>query len=153
MTTFLGANSTPSVVCYIIIVTSDMITATYDMWHVTGGTPPRWNFKDFLHSFMIIFRVLCGEWIESMWDCIRSNGYVCVPFFIATMIIGNLVVSDVTSVMCLYWITDHVLANYQSTNLNETIHSSYLWAYYQQTLQTRGVRERLFSYHSLPFPW
>ncbi|CAB4059329.1 Sodium channel protein type 2 subunit alpha,Sodium channel protein type 10 subunit alpha,Sodium channel protein type 4 subunit alpha B,Sodium channel protein type 9 subunit alpha,Sodium channel protein type 1 subunit alpha,Sodium channel protein type 8 subunit alpha,Sodium channel protein 60E,Sodium channel protein,Sodium channel protein 1 brain,Sodium channel protein para,Sodium channel protein PaFPC1,Sodium channel protein type 11 subunit alpha,Sodium channel protein type 4 subunit alpha,Sodium channel p len=30
---------------------------------------PRWNFVDFMHSFMIVFRVLCGEWIESMWDC------------------------------------------------------------------------------------
>ena len=54
---------------------------------------PRWNFDDFLHSFMIVFRVLCGEWIESMWGCIRVAGYQCVPFFLLTMIIGNLVVS------------------------------------------------------------
>jgi hypothetical protein len=26
-------------------------------------TMPRWNFTDFMHSFMIVFRVLCGEWI------------------------------------------------------------------------------------------
>lgn len=26
------------------------------------GLVPRWNFNDFLHSFMIVFRVLCGEW-------------------------------------------------------------------------------------------
>jgi Ion transport protein len=54
---------------------------------------PRWNFTDFLHSFMIVFRVLCGEWIESMWDCIHCSSLVCVPFFLLTMIIGNLVVS------------------------------------------------------------
>lgn len=53
---------------------------------------PRWNFTDFWHSFMIIFRVLCGEWIESMWDCILVNGSVCIPFFLATVVIGNLVV-------------------------------------------------------------
>ena len=35
---------------------------------------PRWNFTDFFHSFMIVFRVLCGEWIESMWDCIQVAG-------------------------------------------------------------------------------
>lgn len=35
---------------------------------------PRWNFTDFFHSFMIVFRVLCGEWIESMWDCIQASG-------------------------------------------------------------------------------
>jgi len=53
---------------------------------------PRWNFTDFGHSFMIIFRVLCGEWIESMWDCVLVSGWICIPFFLATVIIGNLVV-------------------------------------------------------------
>ena len=64
------------------------------------GYRPRWNFEDFLHSFMIVFRVLCGEWIESMWDCIYCSGFHCVPFFLLTMIIGNLVVSHVTGVWC-----------------------------------------------------
>merc|ERR1712015_382314 len=53
---------------------------------------PRWNFVDFMHSFMIVFRVLCGEWIESMWDCMVVANKVCVPFFLATVVIGNLVV-------------------------------------------------------------
>eukprot|EP00094_Tigriopus_californicus_P006087 TCALIF_05863-PA protein Name:"Similar to para Sodium channel protein para (Drosophila melanogaster)" AED:0.15 eAED:0.18 QI:29/0.48/0.42/0.88/0.68/0.76/26/1108/2230 len=53
---------------------------------------PRWNFVDFMHSFMIVFRVLCGEWIESMWDCMWVASKVCVPFFLATVVIGNLVV-------------------------------------------------------------
>ena len=43
---------------------------------------------------MIVFRVLCGEWIESMWDCIHCTGFICIPFFLLTMIIGNLVVSS-----------------------------------------------------------
>jgi len=37
-------------------------------------------------------RAGCGEWIESMWDCIHCSSLVCVPFFLLTMIIGNLVV-------------------------------------------------------------
>ena len=41
---------------------------------------------------MIVFRVLCGEWIESMWDCMLVSSNVCVPFFLATVVIGNLVV-------------------------------------------------------------
>ena len=57
-----------------------------------GDRMPRWNFVDVLHAFMIVFRVLCGEWIESMWDCLVACGYICVPFFLLTMIIGNLVV-------------------------------------------------------------
>ncbi|CAG5122327.1 unnamed protein product, partial [Candidula unifasciata] len=51
-----------------------------------------WNFNDFLHSFMIVFRVLCGEWIDSMWKCCNVAGWPCVPFFLLTYIIGNLVV-------------------------------------------------------------
>lgn len=54
---------------------------------------PRWNFTDFMHSFMIVFRVLCGEWIESMWDCMLVGDVSCIPFFLATVVIGNLVVS------------------------------------------------------------
>ena len=33
----------------------------------------RWNFTDFPHSFMMIFRVLCGEWIEPLWDCMKAQ--------------------------------------------------------------------------------
>ncbi|KAM3179302.1 hypothetical protein ACTXT7_000876 [Hymenolepis weldensis] len=57
-----------------------------------GGKIPRWNFCDFTHSFMIVFRVLCGEWIESMWDCLEVNGWSCTIFFLMTMVLGNLVV-------------------------------------------------------------
>ena len=52
---------------------------------------PRWHFLDFFHSFMIVFRVLCGEWIESMWDCIFVAGPACIPYFLATVLIGRLV--------------------------------------------------------------
>ncbi|XP_043241966.1 sodium channel protein para-like isoform X3 [Amphibalanus amphitrite] len=57
-----------------------------------SGEVPRWNFTDFMHSIMIVFRVLCGEWIESMWDCLKVSGSLCVPFFLATVVIANLVV-------------------------------------------------------------
>ncbi|XP_064104911.1 sodium channel protein para-like isoform X2 [Macrobrachium nipponense] len=56
------------------------------------GQLPRWNFTDFFHSIMIVFRVLCGEWIESMWDCLLVGDWPCIPFFLATVVIGNLVV-------------------------------------------------------------
>ena len=41
---------------------------------------------------MIVFRVLCGEWIESMWDCMFVSGPACIPYFMATVLIGNLVI-------------------------------------------------------------
>ncbi|XP_034427579.1 sodium channel protein type 4 subunit alpha-like isoform X3 [Hippoglossus hippoglossus] len=56
---------------------------------------PRWHMKDFFHSFLIVFRVLCGEWIETMWDCMEVAGQpLCLLVFMLVMVIGNLVVSD-----------------------------------------------------------
>nr|QBP05227.1 voltage-gated sodium channel 1f [Petromyzon marinus] len=54
---------------------------------------PRWHMHDFFHSFLIVFRVLCGEWIETMWDCMQVAGQaMCLIVFMMVMVIGNLVV-------------------------------------------------------------
>uniref|UniRef100_A0A4W3HUR4 Sodium channel protein type 4 subunit alpha B-like n=1 Tax=Callorhinchus milii TaxID=7868 RepID=A0A4W3HUR4_CALMI len=54
---------------------------------------PRWHMNDFFHSFLIVFRVLCGEWIETMWDCMEVAGKPrCILVFMLVMVIGNLVV-------------------------------------------------------------
>ncbi|KAL5288421.1 hypothetical protein ACFFRR_008949 [Megaselia abdita] len=57
---------------------------------------PRWNFNDFFHSFMMIFRILCGEWIEPLWDCMRAeeeNGASsCFAIFLPTLVMGNFMV-------------------------------------------------------------
>ncbi|POI32417.1 hypothetical protein CIB84_003831 [Bambusicola thoracicus] len=53
---------------------------------------PRWHMHDFFHSFLIVFRVLCGEWIETMWDCMEVAGQpMCLTVFMMVMVIGNLV--------------------------------------------------------------
>ncbi|EDO27998.1 predicted protein, partial [Nematostella vectensis] len=56
-----------------------------------GGSIPRWNFKDFPHSFMMIFRVLCGEWIEPLWDCMLATGPVAMLLFVPAFILGNFI--------------------------------------------------------------
>lgn len=54
---------------------------------------PRWHMNDFFHSFLIVFRILCGEWIETMWDCMEVSGAaMCLIVFMMVMVIGNLVV-------------------------------------------------------------
>ncbi|XP_064826824.1 sodium channel protein type 2 subunit alpha-like [Oncorhynchus masou masou] len=59
----------------------------------TDCTLPRWHMHDFFHSFLIVFRVLCGEWIETMWDCMEVAGQsMCLIVFMMVMVIGNLVV-------------------------------------------------------------
>ena len=55
---------------------------------------PRWHMQDFFHAFLIIFRILCGEWIETMWDCMEVSGQtMCLIIFMMVLVIGNLVVS------------------------------------------------------------
>ncbi|XP_015174798.1 PREDICTED: sodium channel protein 60E isoform X1 [Polistes dominula] len=57
---------------------------------------PRWNFNDFFHSFMMIFRILCGEWIEPLWDCMRAEkeegAGTCFAIFLPALVMGNFMV-------------------------------------------------------------
>ncbi|KAF1660148.1 Sodium channel protein type 5 subunit alpha, partial [Aptenodytes patagonicus] len=54
---------------------------------------PRWHMMDFFHSLLVIFRILCGEWIETMWDCmVVAEQPLCLLVFLLVMVIGNLVV-------------------------------------------------------------
>ncbi|KAI3378578.1 hypothetical protein SNEBB_007102 [Seison nebaliae] len=53
-----------------------------------------WHFKDFSHSFLLVFRVLCGEWIEPLRDCEATeiHGALCGMYFIPTLMIVNFIV-------------------------------------------------------------
>ncbi|CAO2597213.1 Sodium channel protein type 7 subunit alpha [Lemmus lemmus] len=54
---------------------------------------PRWHMSDFFHAYMNVFRILCGEWIETLWDCMETTGLSsCIPFYMMVILIGNLLV-------------------------------------------------------------
>ena len=55
---------------------------------------------------MIVFRVLCGEWIESMWDCMYVSGPACVPYFLATVLVANLVILNLFLALLLSSFSD-----------------------------------------------
>ncbi|XP_021063257.1 sodium channel protein type 10 subunit alpha isoform X2 [Mus pahari] len=60
---------------------------------VWNGERLRWHMCDFFHSFLVVFRILCGEWIENMWVCMEvSQDYICLILFLTVMVLGNLVV-------------------------------------------------------------
>uniref|UniRef100_A0A8C0IV22 Sodium channel protein n=1 Tax=Chelonoidis abingdonii TaxID=106734 RepID=A0A8C0IV22_CHEAB len=60
---------------------------------ISDDCKPRWHMMDFFHSFLIIFRILCGEWLETMWDCmVVAEEPLCLIVFLLAMVIGNLVV-------------------------------------------------------------
>ncbi|XP_053546006.1 sodium channel protein type 2 subunit alpha-like isoform X7 [Bombina bombina] len=74
---------------------------------------PRWHMNDFFHSFLIVFRVLCGEWIETMWDCMEVAGQtMCLIVFMLVMVIGNLVVLNLFLAL--------LLSSFSSDNLTAT---------------------------------
>ncbi|XP_048872082.1 sodium channel protein type 4 subunit alpha-like [Brienomyrus brachyistius] len=76
-------------------------------------TLPRWHMKDFFHSFLIVFRVLCGEWIETMWDCMEVAGQpLCLLVFMLVMVIGNLVVLNLFLAL--------LLSSFSADNLSTT---------------------------------
>uniref|UniRef100_H2ZHJ1 Sodium channel protein n=1 Tax=Ciona savignyi TaxID=51511 RepID=H2ZHJ1_CIOSA len=55
---------------------------------------PRWSFIDFYHSFLLVWRVMCGEWIEPLYDCmyITDNDGLCIPLFLSITFIANFMV-------------------------------------------------------------
>ncbi|XP_010857242.1 PREDICTED: sodium channel protein type 7 subunit alpha [Bison bison bison] len=54
---------------------------------------PHWHMHDFFHSFLNVFRILCGEWIETLWDCFKVAGqFSCIPFYMMVILIGKLLI-------------------------------------------------------------
>lgn len=64
----------------------------------------------------IVFRVLCGEWIESMWVCLECAGWPCIPFFLFTFVIGNLVVLNLFLALLLASFGSNVFAEREKEN-------------------------------------
>ena len=53
---------------------------------------PRYNFSNFGSSFIMIFRILCGKWIEPQWALLEKT-YLSIFFIFAVFVIGRWVVS------------------------------------------------------------
>uniref|UniRef100_A0A8C2YK58 Sodium channel protein type 7 subunit alpha n=1 Tax=Chinchilla lanigera TaxID=34839 RepID=A0A8C2YK58_CHILA len=54
---------------------------------------PRWHMHDFFHSYLFVFRILCGEWIETLWECMEVVGQSsCICFYMMVILIGNLLI-------------------------------------------------------------
>ncbi|XP_010016867.1 PREDICTED: sodium channel protein type 5 subunit alpha-like [Nestor notabilis] len=81
---------------FIFAVVGKQVLGTYYRKHalkISTDKQLRWHMEDFCHSFLIIFRILCGEWIETMWECMEVAGKgLCLPIFLLVLVIGNLVV-------------------------------------------------------------
>lgn len=59
---------------------------------------PRWHMADLFHTFMLITRILGGQWIECLWDCMIvtekvSSEPLCISFFMMVVVVGYFLVS------------------------------------------------------------
>lgn len=76
--------------------------------------PQRWHMSDFLHAYMTVFRILCGEWIETLWECMEVAGQAwCIPFYMMVILIGNLLVR----ISCLYFLLTTTTTKTNPANL------------------------------------
>ena len=60
----------------------------------TVDTMPRWNYLDFKHSFILLFRILCGEWIELLYETLEATrrNFWPVIFYVGALVIGNFLI-------------------------------------------------------------
>ncbi|XP_054277860.1 sodium channel protein 60E-like [Macrosteles quadrilineatus] len=85
------------IVIYIFaVIGMQLFSKDYTAERFAPDPVPRWNFSDFFHSFMMIFRILCGEWIEPLWDCMRAEKIegpgTCFAIFLPALVMGNFMV-------------------------------------------------------------
>ncbi|XP_065060331.1 sodium channel protein 1 brain-like isoform X2 [Rhopilema esculentum] len=71
-----------------------------------SGKTPRWNFVDFPHSFMMLFRILCGEWIEPLYDCMKATSTWSIAFFMPALVVGNFLVLNLFLALLLSSLAD-----------------------------------------------
>ena len=81
------------IVYMFAVIGMQLFASDYDkFFSKEDGGLPRWNFSDFGHSFMMIFRILCGKWIEPCWDGMRVFGPVYIMFVLPCFVIGNWII-------------------------------------------------------------
>lgn len=106
----LGSLGYLSLIIFIIVYTFALVGKQLFKEYYTedqfGERVPRWNFTDFGHSLMLIFRILCGEWIEPLYDTMRVTNPAAAIFYLLVLAIGNFLVrgsSWIALGCCRHW--------------------------------------------------
>ncbi|XP_042338069.1 sodium channel protein type 4 subunit alpha B-like [Plectropomus leopardus] len=71
---------------------------------------PRWHMNDFFHAFLVVFRALTGESVETLWDCMQVSGQpLCLIFFMVLLVLGNLLMLNLFLVLLLSPLSSYCL--------------------------------------------
>ncbi|XP_055941940.1 sodium channel protein 60E-like [Argiope bruennichi] len=94
-----------AVIIYIFAILGvQLFSDIYTPENFAPDPVPRWNFTDFWHSLLMMFRILCGEWVQPLWDCMRVSGekyHVCIVLFLVALTMGNFLVLNLFLAMLL----------------------------------------------------
>ncbi|XP_016055149.1 PREDICTED: sodium channel protein type 7 subunit alpha [Miniopterus natalensis] len=83
---------------------------------------PRWHMINFFHSYLNVFRILCGEWIETLWDCFDiASRFSCIPFYMMVILIGNLLI------LYLFLALVSFFSSYNAATAEENDEAKNLW--------------------------
>lgn len=84
------------VVIYALsVIGMNLFENPYKEHYVGEDNPmPRWHFLDFGHSFILLFRILCGEWIELLYETLDATkgNFWPVIFYIGALVMGNFLI-------------------------------------------------------------
>lgn len=76
---------------------------------------------------MMIFRILCGEWIEPLWDCMRAEEKVgagsCFAIFLPALVMGNFMVLNLFLALLLNSFNSEELKNKKEVRYYEHLHN------------------------------
>lgn len=71
---------------------------------------------------MMIFRILCGEWIEPLWDCMRAESEeggarTCFFIFLPALVMGNFMVLNLFLALLLNSFNSEELKNKKEASI------------------------------------
>ena len=88
-----------AIIIYIFaVVGMQLFASSFDPINYAPNVPengdwPRYNFYNFGNSFMMVFRILCGKWIEPQWTLLEKTNAGSILFIFFVFVIGRWVVS------------------------------------------------------------
>ncbi|XP_066925644.1 sodium channel protein 1 brain-like isoform X3 [Clytia hemisphaerica] len=97
------------IVYMFAVVGTKVFGASYVAEKFPENKVPHWNFSNFGHSIMMIFRVLCGEWIEPLYHCMLATGTWAAAFFMLALIVGNFLVLNLFLALLLNSFADQAM--------------------------------------------
>ncbi|GIX75142.1 sodium channel protein 60E [Caerostris extrusa] len=131
-----------AVIVYIFAILGVQLFS--DLYTPENFAPDPWNFTDFWHSLLMMFRILCGEWVQPLWDCMRVSGekyQVCIVLFLVALTMGNFLVLNLFLAM--------LLNSFNSQELKRTSDfSQRVYDTLQQSRRTEDSPGRLSSFSS-----